>query len=137
MKIKFLAAVFLSLAILTGSITAQNDFNTFWTKFKTAVKTSNKEAVVNLSIFPIDMPYGVSSVKKTSFLQRYNEIFNGEANAAKCFEKAKPAKVDAKNYEVYCPFKKTPNDWENTPIKYYFKLTKSGWKFAGLDNINE
>ncbi|MDQ3375100.1 MAG: hypothetical protein M3521_14590 [Acidobacteriota bacterium] len=46
-------------------------------------------------------------------------------------------KEDSKNYAVYCGFKETPNDTENTPIKYSFEFTKTGWKFAGLDNINE
>ena len=38
---------------------------------------------------------------------------------------------------IYCPFKETPDDRENAPIRFEFELTKSGWKFAGLDNINE
>jgi len=70
-------------------------------------------------------------------LRRYNEIFKGEANAAQCFKSAKPDKQSARQYEIYCPFKETPDDWENAPIRFIFELTKSGWKFAGLDNINE
>lgn len=137
MKTKFLIISLLSLAILTGSASAQNNFDAFWTKFKIAVKKKDKAAVSSLSVFPVGMPYGQSAVKKASFLRRYETIFNGEANAAKCFEKAKPQKDNAKTYSVYCPFKDTPNDWENTPIKYIFELTGSGWKFTALDNINE
>lgn len=90
--------------------------------------------------FPMSMPYGVKAVKtKSDFVRRYNEIFNGEANAAQCFATAKPEKSSDRHgqYEVYCPFKKTPNDKENAPIRYIFELTKDGWKLTGLDNINE
>lgn len=88
--------------------------------------------------FPLSMPYGVKSVKtKADFLKRYTEIFKGEADAAKCFPKAKLEKETATRYVVYCGFKAAPNDEENKPIAYHFELTKTGWKFAGLDNINE
>ncbi len=84
------------------------------------------------------MQYRVKSVKtKAEFLKRYKEIFDGEADAAKCFVKAKLEKENSKRYGVFCGFKATPNDKENMPIEYIFELTKSGWKFVGLDNINE
>ena len=88
--------------------------------------------------FPLSMPYEVKAVKnKQEFLGRYDEIFKGEANAAQCFKSAEPRKESAGHYEIYCPFKETPNDWENAPIRFIFESTKSGWKFVGLDNINE
>ena len=88
--------------------------------------------------FPLSMPYEVKAVKnKEVFLGRYNEIFKGEANAAQCFGKAEPHKESDREYGIYCPFKDTPNDWENAPIRFIFELTKSGWKFTGLDNVNE
>jgi hypothetical protein len=117
---------------------AQNDFSAFWKKFKNAVVAGDKAAVAGVTKFPLSMPYGVKAVKnKESFLRRYDEIFKGEANAAQCFAKAEPQKESAQRYEIYCPFKGTPNDWENAPIKFMFELTKGGWKFTGLDNINE
>jgi hypothetical protein len=119
---------------------AQTGFSTFWQKFKPAVIAGDKAAVAEMTKFPLSMPYGVKAVKtKSDFVRRYNEIFNGEANAAQCFATAKPGKSSDGNgqYEVYCPFKETPNDKENAPIRFVFELTKSGWKFAGLDNINE
>ena len=83
------------------------------------------------------MPYLVKPVKnKEDFLRRYNEIFKGEANAAQCFASAEPRKESAR-YEIYCPFKDTPNDRENAPIRFIFELSKSGWKFVGHDNVNE
>ena len=88
--------------------------------------------------FPLSMPYSVKAVTtKSDFLRRYNEIFNGEANAAQCFGSAKPEKQSARRYEIFCPFKDTPDDKENAPVRFIFELTKSGWEFAGLDNINE
>ena len=115
-----------------------NDFPTFWKKFKSAVMAGDKAAVAEMTKFPLSMPYGIKAVKnKDGFLRRYNEIFKGEANAAQCFASAEPRKGSDQRYEIYCPFKNTPNDWENAPIRFLFELTKSGWKFVGLDNINE
>jgi hypothetical protein len=117
---------------------AQTDFSAFWKRFRSAVMTGDKAAVVEMTKFPLSMPYLQKAVKnKADFLRRYNEIFKGEANAAQCFASGKPRKESTQWYEVYCPFKNTPDDWENTPIRFEFELTKSGWKFAGLDNINE
>src|SRR6266478_3685307 len=64
---------------------AQTDFSAFWKKFKSAVIAGDKAAVVEMTKFPVSMPYSVKSVKnKEDFLRRYNEIFKGEANAAQC-----------------------------------------------------
>jgi hypothetical protein len=116
----------------------QNHFSTFRNKFKSAVIAGDNASVADMTKFPLSMPYSVKAVKnKQDFQRRYNEIFKGEANAAQCFAKAKPRKESTQRYEVYCPFKDTPDDWENAPIRFIFELTKTGWKFAGLDNINE
>jgi hypothetical protein len=117
---------------------AQTDFSTFWKKFRSAVIAGNKATVADMTKFPLSVPYLVKAVKnKEDFSRRYNEIFKGEANAAQCFASAEPRKESARGCEIYCPFKETPEDWENAPIRFIFELTKSGWKFAGLDNINE
>ncbi len=117
---------------------AQTDFSTFWKKFRSAVIAGDKAAVAEMTKFPVSMPYSVKAVKnKEDFLRRYNEIFKGEANAGRCFATGKPRKESAGHYEIYCPFKETPDDRENAPIRFIFELTKSGWKFAGLDNVNE
>ncbi len=126
------------ILLLFPNAFAQTDFSTFWKKFRHAVIAGNKAAVVEMTKFPLSMPYLVRAVKnKEDFLRRYAEIFKGEANAAQCFSSAEPRKESDRRYEIYCPFKATPNDWENTPIRFVFELTKSGWKFVGLDNINE
>jgi hypothetical protein len=125
------------ILLLSSHAFAQADFSTFWKKFSAAVVAGDKGLVAEMTKFPLSMPSGIKAVKtKTDFLRRYAEIFNGEANAAQCFQDAKPQKESGR-YEVYCPFKETPNDKENAPIRFVFEQTKSGWKFAGLDNINE
>ena len=137
MKIKSLLAGILILLISSNAF-AQTDFSPFWKKFKSAVAAGDKAAVAGMTKFPLSMPAFQKKVKnKADLLRRYDEIFNGEANAAQCFAKAKPKKESAQGYQIYCPFKSTPNDLENAPIRFYFELTSTGWKFAGLDNINE
>jgi hypothetical protein len=134
---RILTAVILILFLLPEAF-GQNEFSAFWIKFKSAVITGDKASVADMTKLPVSMPYGVKAVKnRQDFLRRYNEIFKGEANAAQCFASGKPAKESAQRYQIYCPFKETPNDWENAPIRFIFELTKDGWKFAGLDNVNE
>lgn len=117
---------------------AESDFSAFWKKFKAGVAAGDKATVAEMTKFPLSMPYEVKVVKnKENFLRRYDEIFKGEANAAQCFGKAEPHKESDRHYDIYCPFKDTPNDWENAPIRFIFELTKGGWKFTGLDNVNE
>jgi hypothetical protein len=126
------------ILFLLPSAFAQTDFSAFWDRFKSKVIAGDKAAVVEMTKFPLSMPYLQKAVKnKEDFLRRYNEIFKGEATAAQCFATGKPRKESARRYEIYCPFKETPNYWENAPIRFIFELTNSGWKFAGLDNVNE
>ncbi|TMI48637.1 hypothetical protein E6H20_09290 [Candidatus Bathyarchaeota archaeon] len=132
----FLAGVLILL--FSSTAFAQSDFSAFWKTFKSTVIAGDKAKVAEMTKFPLSMPYGIKAVKnKDEFLRRYNEIFKGEANAAQCFGSAEPRKEYAKRYEIYCPFKETPEDRENAPIRFIFELTKSGWKFVGLDNVNE
>ena len=126
------------ILLLFPNAFAQTDFSAFWKKFRSAVIAGEKATVAEMTKFPLSMPYEVKAVKnKQEFLRRYDEIFKGEANAAQCFGKAEPHKESDRQYDIYCPFKGTPNDWENAPIRFIFELTKSGWKFTGLDNVNE
>ena len=126
------------ILLLCSNTFAQTDFPAFWHKFKSAVIAGDKAMISDMTKFPLSMPYEVKAVKnKEAFLRRYSEIFKGEANAAQCFKSAEPAKESDRRYGIYCPFKDTPNDWENAPIRFIFELTKSGWRFVGLDHINE
>ena len=132
----WLAGVLILLSF-PNAFAQSSDFSAFWKKFRSAVIAGEKATVAEMTKFPLSMPYGVKAVKnEEDFLRRYNEIFKGEANAAQCFAKVEPQKEGGR-YEVYCPFKDTPNDMENAPIRFIFELTKSGWKFACLDNVNE
>lgn len=126
------------IVFLLPEVSGESEFSAFWTKFRSAVIAGDKASVAVMTKFPLSMPYQVKAVKnKEDFLRRYNEIFKGEGNAAQCFARGKPQKESASRYQIYCPFKETPNDWENAPIRFEFELTKSGWKFTGVDNINE
>jgi hypothetical protein len=126
------------ILLLFPNAFAESDFSTFWKKFKSAVIAGDKAAVAEMTKFPLSMGYEMKVVKnKENFSRRYNEIFKGEANAAQCFRSAEPHKESAQRYGIYCPFKETPDDKEDIPIRFIFELTKSGWKFVGLDNINE
>jgi hypothetical protein len=132
----WLAAILILL--LLPSAFAESDFSAFWKQFKSAVIAGDKAKVAEITKFPLAMPYGVKAVKnKESLMRRYDEIFKGEANAAQCFRSGEPKKESDRRYEIYCPFKDTPEDKENAPIRFLFELTKGGWRFAGLDNINE
>jgi hypothetical protein len=119
------------------NVAAETDFHTFWKKFKTAVVNHDKTTVANLTQFPLSMPLGVNRVKtKAEFVKDYDRIVNIEANAKRCFQATKP-EPEGKGFAVYCTFKTLPESSNNRPIKYYFEKTKTGWKFTGLDNINE
>jgi hypothetical protein len=126
------------MLLLIPNAFAQTDFSAFWKKFRSAVIAGEKATVAEMTKFPLSIGYLEKPVKnKQQFLRRYDEIFKGEASAAQCFPSAKPHQQSARQYDVYCPFKETPNDWENAPIRFIFEQTKSGWKFSGLDNVNE
>jgi len=119
------------LLLLTGADSAE----TFWQSFKTAVSKRDVETIARLSKFPIGMSYGIPSVKtKAQLSKRYRQIFNEQTNAAACFAKAK-IEMDpenAKHFSVACP-----DAAGNEVVIYHFEQTKTGWKFAGLDNLNE
>jgi hypothetical protein len=136
MKTLFISLTIILLSFLNAF--GESEFPAFWKKFKSAVIAGDKAAVAEMTKFPVSMSYGIKAVRnKDDFLRRYDEIFKGEANAAQCFKKVEPQKESAQRYDIYCPFKETPNDMENAPIRFMFELTKGGWRFVGLDNINE
>lgn len=140
-NIKYLLIAVISAGFISGfgrATAAQNGIDVFWKQFKTAIIGKNKNAAMRLSQMPLEMPFGVKTVRtKIEFSRRYNEIFDGEADAAQCFRQSPPQKVSAKRYEVSCGFKSDATGSAGKPIVYSFELTKTGWKFVGLDNINE
>ena len=127
---KTLTTLFL-LLLLTGADSA----DTFWQTFKTAVSKRDVETIARLSKFPIGMSYGIPTIKtKAQLSKRYRQIFNEQTDAAACFAKAK-FEMDAENpkhFSVACP-----DAAGNEVVIYHFEQTKTGWKFTGLDNLNE
>jgi len=123
--------VFLSVLLLTP----QNSRDTFWDQFKTAVTNKDVDAIASLSRFPLGMSYGIATVKtKADLRKRYRKVFNEQTDAAACFSKAKP-ETDAENanhFTVACP-----DAAGNEVVIYHFRQTRTGWKFTGMDNLNE
>jgi hypothetical protein len=119
------------LLMLTGAESA----DTFWQTFKAAVTKRDVETIARLSKFPIAMSYGIPSVRtKVQLSRRYRQIFNEQTDAAACFSKAK-IEMDPENpkrFSVACP-----DAAGNEVVIYHFEETKTGWKFTGLDNLNE
>ena len=125
----------LILPALSFAQTSDDGFSVFWEKFKAAVIKSDKNAVAALSKFPVGMSYGIPRVKtKAELLRRYKQVFNEQTHAAKCFETKEPEKdsENAKKYSIACP-----DAGGNDVVIYYFERGPNGWRFAGLDNINE
>jgi hypothetical protein len=141
-KMKKLAILFFSLTLIASALAqepakpAQSDasIQVFWDKFKTAVIKEDKAAIADLSQFPIWMPYGMPKVKnKPQLIKRYRDVFHHDSDAAKCFTEAKP-EVDQSRpgFTVACK-----NEAGDPVIIYSFGRSRNGWRFTGLDNINE
>lgn len=127
----------LSAIAVCAAAAPQNDpsVEQFWSKFKTAVQKADKTSVASMSQFPIEMPYGFPKIRtRAQVTRRWRELFNAQADAAKCFEDAKPV-VDpaARNrFTVGCK-----DEAGNEVVVYGFLKTRAGWKLIFLDNINE
>ena len=119
------------LLLLTGADSAE----TFFQSFKTAISKRDVETIARLSKFPLAMSYGIPAIKtKAQLSKRYRQIFNEQTDAAACFNKAK-IEMDAENpkhFSVACP-----DAAGNEVVIYHFEQTRTGWKFTGLDNLNE
>jgi hypothetical protein len=119
----------------TLSFQADPSVEQFWSRFKSAVQKSDKTAVAAMTQFPIEMPYGVPRIRNRSQLTtRWRDLFSVQAQAAKCFEDAKPV-VDSANrnrFTVGCK-----DVAGNEVVVYGFLKTRAGWKLTYLDNINE
>jgi hypothetical protein len=122
----------LSLLLFTARA---DSTDTFWQNFKTAVSKADVDAIARLSRFPLSMSYGIPVIRtKAQLTRRYRQVFKEQTDAAACFAKAKP-EIDAdnsKHFTVACP-----DAAGNEVVIYHFEQTRLGWKFTGLDNINE
>jgi hypothetical protein len=122
-------------AVTISASQNSNSFDSFWETFKTAVSKRDAATIARLSKFPLEMSYGIPKVKnKTQLTRRYRQVFSEQSNAAACFEKAKPEanEDNPKLYSVACP-----DAAGNEVVIYHFEQTATGWKFTGLDNLNE
>jgi hypothetical protein len=134
-KLTTLSLLLLLFAGTALSNQATTSFETFWQSFKTAVTNKNVDAVARLSKFPLGMSYGIPSIKtKLQLTKRYRQVFNEQTNAALCFEKATPEvnTDNPKEFSVACP-----DAAGNEVVIYHFQQTRTGWKFTGLENLNE
>lgn len=133
-----LTSIFALSVNANSAYSSQPSFDVYWTKFRAAIIKKDKAAAYSLTRTPVYMPYGNGFIKtRAQFFRRYKEVFSEEADAAKCFAKAKPERIDAKKYEVACGFKDDPDGRAGQPLVYTFELTAKGWKFTRYDNINE
>jgi len=116
-------------------MTGADSTDTFWQSFRTAVSKADVETIARLSKFPLAMSYGIPVIKtKAQLTRRYKQVFKEQTDAAACFVKAKP-EIDADNpkrFTVACP-----DAAGNEVVIYHFEQTRNGWKFTGLDNLNE
>ncbi len=137
-------AALVLLLIVSGSVlgpanqqmaAADPSIEVFWEKFRGAVIKADKAAVAQLSQFPISTPYGVPKVRsKAQLIKRYLSIFYLEHDAPECFAQARPElnPENPKEFTVACK-----NAAGHEVIIYSFTRGRDGWKFTGLDNINE
>ena len=93
------------------------------------------ETITRLSKFPIEMSYGIPSIRtRAQLTKRYRQLFNEQTDAVACFAKARPEKDadNPKHFSIACP-----DAGGNEVVIYHFEQARTGWKFTGLDNINE
>jgi hypothetical protein len=74
-------------------------FETFWTEFKAAVTSNNKEAIAGLTKLPFG--YAAKGLNRAEFIKECSVLFDGKTRA--CFRNAKPVKADDRDsYSVFC-----------------------------------
>jgi hypothetical protein len=124
-----------TVSSIASDLQAGQSREEFWEKFRAAVIKRDKTAVANMAQFPISMPYGMRSVRsKAQLIKRYRDVFNHEGDAAVCFAESMPVVDPARPRQFSVGCKNSAGD---EVVIYSFALTKLGWRFNGLDNINE
>jgi hypothetical protein len=122
MKLFFVTVTVLLLAINPAAAAESKpdtrSFGGFWSQFKAALATGNKEAIAGMTKFPFVNGGGLLS--KAEFVKQYDAIFS--KNTRKCLEKAKPTKEqDRDSYSVFCgssifTFERTNGEYRFTDI---------------------
>jgi hypothetical protein len=81
------------------------------------------------------MPYGLPTVRtRAQLIKRYRDVFSHETDAAKCFSTAHP-EIDQARPKIFTVACK--NAAGDEVIIYSFARRRNGWRFTGMDNINE
>lgn len=133
-KLLTLTLVLLCLGIslaASGNRTQKNTsaaIQNFWTTFQSAVARNDKEAVASMTHFPLEMPYGVSSIRtKAQLMKSYSKIFDAETK--KCFSTARPERerANTRRFSISC----------GEAMMYWFNVVKGEYKFVAVDNVNE
>lgn len=96
MKIAQSLALLLALGIFVPA-DAADDFQTFWGKFKVAIKKRDKAALAAMTKLPFY--YDSKQLGKEKFVAKLDEIL--PARLSKCFEKEKPV-ADNGSYSAFC-----------------------------------
>ncbi|MGB9179710.1 MAG: hypothetical protein WCB68_10745 [Pyrinomonadaceae bacterium] len=120
-----------SLSDASGQRTRKNiasEMQIFWSTFQAAVARNDKEAVASMTHFPLEMPYGVRSIRtKAQFMKSYSKIFDAETK--KCFSTAtpNPERGKTKRFWIGC----------GEAMMYWFNMVNGEYKFISVDNVNE
>ena len=135
MKKIIIFCALLSLTAIAAPAQGSDSIEGFWQKFKTAVIAGDKLAVARLSSFPLDMSYGIPRIRnRAALLRRYREVFNEQTDAAKCFGTKGPETEAGRPRAFYVA---CPDAGGSEVVLYHFQRGRAGWRFVGLDNINE
>jgi hypothetical protein len=96
---KLLSSLLTLLLLITVASSVQSQqtkstetFASFWVKFKAAVAKNDKEAIADMTNFPI---YIGEELTRDAFVKKYNEIF--DRNVKRCLARAKPTN----DYQAY------------------------------------
>lgn len=128
----FWASLFMLLCLFSpSSVSAQQNFKSFWRNFRTAVINRDTRTVAKLTRFPLEnasesVVEGVAEegeivmYSRSKFLKNYNVFFGKKVKP--CFQKPELHKVTKTRMSISC-----------TGMNYYFERTKSGWKFSSFE----
>jgi hypothetical protein len=136
---------FVLLFSILNPLLAQEDdgFNEFFSEFKAAIKSKDKNKVAELSMFPLysfdfvsyaGLPAGGSELDQESFLKQYKKIFTSQR--VKTLLSREPTKTDLYGDESECytwvfESKQTFSCW------LVFSKSDTGvWKLVSTDNVN-
>lgn len=133
-KLRYVVAIAV-LVLCTNALSGQNSkrqsapsFKPFWLAFKDALAKNDKEAVANMTRFPLQMPYGVQRINtRATFIKAYGHIFDAETK--NCFAAAEPQIESGKfkGYTVSC----------GEAMLYWFEAVGGSYRFTRVDNVNE